>query len=74
VDEETDHGPIIVQGAVGVHSDDTEEVLRERILAVEHEIYPAAIQLFAEGRIEVRGRRVRVRGDGPGTASTLIQW
>ena len=74
VDEETDHGPIIVQGAVGVRPDDTEETLRDRILAVEHEIYPAAIQLFAEGRIEVRGRRVLVRGDRPGTASTLIQW
>ena len=74
VDEETDHGPIIVQGAVGVRPDDTEETLRDRILAVEHEIYPAAIQLFAEGRIQVRGRRVVVRGDRPGTASTLIQW
>jgi len=74
VDEQTDHGPIIIQGAVGVRPDDTEETLRERILAVEHEIYPAAIQLFAEGRIEVDGRRVRVRGDRPGTASTLIQW
>jgi len=74
VDEQTDHGPIIVQGAVGVRPDDTEETLRERILGVEHEIYPVAIQLFAEGRIEVSGRRVRVRGDRPGTASTLIQW
>ena len=74
VDEQTDHGPIIVQGAVGVRPDDTEDTLRERILAVEHEIYPAAIQLFAEGRIEVSGRRVRVRGDRPGSASTLIQW
>ena len=74
VDEQTDHGPIIVQGAVAVRPDDTEDTLRERILGVEHEIYPVAIQLFAEGRIEVSGRRVRVRGDRPGTASTLIQW
>ena len=74
VDEQTDHGPIIVQGAVGVRPDDTEDTLRERILAVEHEIYPAAIQLFAEGRIEVHGRHVRVHGDRPGTASTIIQW
>jgi len=74
VDEETDHGPIIVQGAVAVRPDDTEETLRDRILAVEHEIYPAAIQLFAEGRVEVRGRRVVVRGEPPGTASSLIGW
>jgi phosphoribosylglycinamide formyltransferase-1 len=74
VDEQTDHGPIIVQGAVGVSPDDTEETLKERILSVEHEIYPVAIQLFAEGRIEVHGRQVKVRGDRPGTASTIIQW
>jgi phosphoribosylglycinamide formyltransferase-1 len=74
VDEETDHGPIVAQGAVVVRPDDTEETLRERILAIEHEIYPAAIQLFADGRIEVRGRRVVVRGEPPGTASSLIGW
>ena len=74
VDEETDHGPIVVQGAVVVRPDDTEETLRERILAIEHEIYPAAIQLFADGRIEVRGRLVVVRGEPPGTASSLIGW
>ena len=62
VDEETDHGPIIIQGAVAVDPDDTEVTLRDRILAVEHEIYPRAIQLFAEGRLEIRGRRVVVRG------------
>ena len=65
VDEETDHGPIIIQGAVAVAPDDTEESLRDRVLTVEHEIYPAAIQLFAEGRLEVRGRRVIVRGPEP---------
>ena len=74
VDEEADHGPIIVQGAVVVRPDDTEATLRDRILGVEHEIYPAAIQLFAEGRIEVRGRRVVVRGEPPSAASSLIQW
>jgi len=74
VDEETDHGPIVVQGAIGVRPDDTVETLRERILAVEHRIYPAAIQLFAEGRVEVSGRRVIVRGDPPHAAAPLIQW
>jgi phosphoribosylglycinamide formyltransferase-1 len=73
VDEHTDHGPIIAQGAVPVGPDDTEETLRERILAVEHEIYPAAIQLFAEGRLVVEGRRVRVRGASP-AGDTLVHW
>ena len=74
VDEQTDHGPIILQGAVAVEPDDTEESLRARILAVEHEIYPAAIQLFAEGRIAVSGRRVVVRGPRPPLPPPLIRW
>lgn len=65
VDEETDHGPIILQGAVVVGPDDTEEALAQRILEVEHEIYPAAIQLYAEARLSVEGRRVRIAGERP---------
>ena len=60
--QETDHGPIIGQGAIPIGPDDSEETLRQRILAVEHEIYPIAIQLFAEGRLSIEGRRVLVRG------------
>lgn len=63
VDEETDHGPIILQGAVAVGPDDTEETLGQRILRVEHTIYPAAIQLFAQGRLAIEGRRVRIAGE-----------
>jgi phosphoribosylglycinamide formyltransferase-1 len=73
VDEHTDHGPIIVQGAVPVRADDTADTLRARILAVEHEIYPTAIQLYAAGRLVVEGRRVRVRGEAPG-GTTLVHW
>ena len=74
VDEHTDHGPLIVQGAVAVAPDDTEETLRERILAVEHEIYPLAIQMFAEGRIQVEGRRVIVRGVRSPLPPPLVSW
>lgn len=63
VDEGMDTGPIIVQGAVPVFSDDTEESLSNRILAYEHKIYPYAIKLFVDGRLEVRGRRVFIRGE-----------
>jgi phosphoribosylglycinamide formyltransferase-1 len=73
VDEQTDHGPIIIQGAVAVAPEDTEETLRARILAIEHEIYPAAIQLFAEGRLTVEGRRVVVRGPQPPLPPALVQ-
>jgi len=62
VDEGVDTGPIIIQAAVPVLPDDTEESLSERILAYEHRIFPEAIRLFSEGRIEVRGRRVVIRG------------
>ena len=74
VDEHTDHGPIIVQGAVPVGPDDTEDTIRDRILAVEHEIYPTAIQLFAEGRLSVFGRRVLVRGPRPPLPPCVIWW
>lgn len=62
VDEGTDTGPIIIQAVVPVLDDDTEESLSARILKYEHQIYPRAIQLFAEGRLEVRGRRVFCHG------------
>ena len=61
VDEGVDTGPIVAQAAVPVRSDDTEETLAERILAAEHRIYPEAIRLFAEGRLSIKGRRVRIK-------------
>jgi len=61
VDEGVDTGPIVLQSAVAVHHDDTEETLSARILAEEHRIYPEAIRLFAEGRLSLKGRRVSIR-------------
>ena len=60
VDEGVDTGPIVLQAAVAVQDDDTEDTLAERILAEEHRIYPEAIRLFAQGRLSVEGRRVRI--------------
>jgi len=61
VDEGVDTGPIVLQAAVPVLASDTEGTLSARILAEEHRLYPEAIRLFAEGRIEVSGRRVVVK-------------
>lgn len=61
VDEGTDSGPIILQAAVPVLDDDTEETLGARVLEQEHIIYPKAIQLYCEGKLEVDGRHVRIR-------------
>lgn len=61
VDEGVDTGPIICQVAVPVIEDDTEETLAARILEQEHELYPRAIRLFAEGRLSIVGRRVLIR-------------
>lgn len=61
VDEGTDTGPIIIQAVVPVLDDDTAETLSGRILRQEHRIYSKAIQLFAEGRLDIQGRRVKVR-------------
>lgn len=62
VDEGMDTGPIISQAAVPVYHDDTEETLSTRILEMEHKIYPEAIRLFSEGRLEVEGRIVKIKG------------
>ncbi|MBU1338852.1 MAG: phosphoribosylglycinamide formyltransferase [Acidobacteria bacterium] len=55
---DVDMGPIITQAVVPVLQDDTEETLSARILIEEHKIYPEAVKLYFEGRLEVRGRRV----------------
>lgn len=64
VDPTVDGGPVIIQEAVPVEEDDTEESLSERILAVEHRILPAAITLIARGQAKIEGRRVRVTNRG----------
>ena len=61
VDSGTDTGPIILQRCVPVEQDDTEESLADRILEEEHRILPEAVRLFLEERLEVQGRRVRIR-------------
>ncbi len=60
VDEGTDSGPIILQAAVKVLDDDTEETLSARILEQEHIIYPRAIKLFVEGKLKIVGRHVKI--------------
>ncbi len=62
VDEGMDTGPIIIQAAVPVYDFDTEDSLSARILKMEHSVYPEAIRLFSEGRLQVHGRTVRVIG------------
>lgn len=61
VDEEVDHGPIIIQSAVEITEDDSRDTLAKRILDEEHRIYPLAVKWYAEGRLKVTGRRVKVR-------------
>lgn len=73
VNEECDEGPIIIQAVVPVFADDTEETLAARILKQEHRIYPRAIQLYAEGRLHVVGRRVLVDGLSKDEDLVLIQ-
>ena len=60
-DEGVDTGPVIIQAVVPVLDADTADTLAARILKEEHRIYPQAIQLYAEGRIQVSGRKVTVK-------------
>ncbi len=59
---EMDSGPIIAQGAVSVHDDDTADMLAARALAVEHKIYPLALRLVAEGRVRIVDGRCLIDG------------
>ena len=60
VDEGVDAGPIIMQQPVPVFPDDTAESLHRRIQLAEHQIYPEAIRLFAQGKLKIEGRTVKV--------------
>jgi phosphoribosylglycinamide formyltransferase-1 len=59
---EMDSGPVVVQGAVAVHPDDSEAALAARVLKIEHKIYPLALKLLAEGRIRVENGRCLIDG------------
>jgi phosphoribosylglycinamide formyltransferase-1 len=72
VDEHMDHGPIVLQGAVPIAPDDSEATLAARVLAVEHVIFPAALQLCVEGRVRVVGRRVVIDGPQPPLPPPLL--
>lgn len=66
VDAEYDHGPIVLQEAVEVLEDDTPETLAARVQEAERRLVPEAVRLFAEGRLQVRGRRVAIAREGQG--------
>ena len=70
VTAQLDHGPIVVQAAVPVRSDDTAATLAARVLAQEHRIYPQAVRWFAEGRLEINRGQVNLKDD-PTSQSVL---
>ena len=72
VTEGVDEGPIVIQAAVPVLPADTADTLSARILTQEHRIYPRAIQLYAEGRLRVEGRRVLVAGASDAPTGSFI--
>ena len=71
VDAGTDTGPILLQAAVPVLDGDSEETLAARILVQEHRCYPRAIALWAEGRVRIEARRVRIDGAAPDATRTV---
>jgi len=62
VDNQADHGPIIIQKCVPVYDTDTEEILGPRVLEWEHKIFPKAIELFCDKRLHIDNRIVRIDG------------
>jgi len=68
---ETDAGPILMQGAVAVHDEDTADTLASRILEIEHRIYPDALRLVASGQIRLDGDICKTAGTA-GSGNVLI--
>jgi phosphoribosylglycinamide formyltransferase-1 len=64
-DPDYDQGPIVLQEAVPVYDDDTVETLSERVQAAERRLVPKAVRLFAQGRLSIEGRRVRILDASP---------
>jgi phosphoribosylglycinamide formyltransferase 1 len=58
VDEEYDHGSIVMQKTVEIIQEDTPESLAAKVLNIEHEIFPKALKAFAEGKIKIEGKKV----------------
>lgn len=60
VDEKMDHGAIIAQETIPVHDDETLESLTERVHQLEHQSYPKIVRLFADGKLKIKGRKVKI--------------
>ena len=69
VDEEYDTGPIVLQVPIPVYPDDTADSLGERILEIEHGLFPQAVRLFAQNRVQVTDRQVRILSKAPSNAA-----
>lgn len=69
VDEKMDHGPIITQESLKILGNDTLESLEEKIHKLEYRVYPKAIQLFVEGRLKIKGRKVEITAEPQGTSA-----
>jgi len=69
---EMDSGPIVAQGAVAIHDDDTAQTLAARVLAVEHRIYPLALRLVADGRVRIVDGRCVIDGAAAPSSSLIV--
>ncbi|UDM17166.1 phosphoribosylglycinamide formyltransferase [Vogesella sp. XCS3] len=72
VTAELDHGPIVAQGVVPVLDDDTEAALANRVLALEHQLYPQAVRQFVAGELQVNGSRVSGVAASQASASLMV--
>ncbi|MBP7582234.1 MAG: phosphoribosylglycinamide formyltransferase [Vogesella sp.] len=72
VTAELDHGPIVAQGVVPVLDDDTEAALANRVLALEHQLYPQAVRQFVAGELQVSGSRVSGVAASQASASLMV--
>ncbi|HEY5631137.1 MAG TPA: phosphoribosylglycinamide formyltransferase [Nitrososphaeraceae archaeon] len=72
VDRGVDTGPIIMQRAISIFDSDTEESLSQRILEIEHKLYPEALRLFSEGNLKIDGRRISITDSNAKNRSNVV--
>ncbi len=72
VTAELDHGPVVSQGVVNIADDETPDSLAAKVLELEHQLYPAAVRWFAEGRLSIDGARVRLADLAGADAAMMV--
>lgn len=72
VTPELDHGPVVIQAAVPILPGDDEDMLAQRVLQAEHQIYPQAIKWFVDGRLTIQNQHIHILDESPAKQALIV--